>query len=165
MGTGTHDALCEQWSASVRGIMWGAESGARKLLADDHDYAIEIYDGIVTEMYVRVRKYLEFGLMCFHPQVPTAQLFKELSGRRYQPSAKGPSDKPRIRLEPKKEFKKRLGWSPDIGDAVVMLVHGCALNGPEKASMIGSNRPKPFVPDSNLGPRERTQYIDFSQEI
>jgi hypothetical protein len=165
VGTGTHDALCEQWSGTVRGVMWGAESGQRKLLSDDHDYACEIYEGIDTEMYVRVRKYLEFGLMAFHPQVPTGQLFKELSGRRYQPSSKGPSGKPRIKLEPKKEFKKRFGWSPDIADAIVMLIHGCALNGPEKASMIGSNRPMPMQPDGNIGARERTQYIDFSQEV
>jgi hypothetical protein len=165
VGTGTHDALCEQWSASVRGVMWGADSGERKILADDHDFAVEVYDGITTEMYARVRKYLEFGYMAFHPQVQTNQLFKELSGRRYQPASKGPSGKPRIKLEPKKEYRKRLGWSPDVADACVMLVHGCAINGPEKASMIGSNRARPFVPDGNIGPRERTAYIDFSQDL
>jgi hypothetical protein len=165
VGTGVHDALCEQWSGTVRGVMWGSDSGQRKLLADDHDYAVEIYDGIDTEMYARVRKYLEFGFLAFHPQVQTQQLFKELSGRRYQPAPKGVSGKPRIRLEPKKEFKKRLGWSPDIGDGVVMLVHGCALNGPEKASMLGSNRPKPLLADGNIGPREKTAYIDFSADL
>jgi hypothetical protein len=164
VGTGTHDAMCEQWSGSIRGVMWGAESGPRKLLADDHDYAVEVYDGVTTEMHMRVRKFLEFGLLCIHPQVQTTQLFKELSSRRFQPSSKGPSGKPRIRLEPKKEFKKRLGWSPDIGDGLVMLVHGCALNGPEKASMIGAKRAN-LLPDSNIGPRERTQYIDFTQDL
>src|SRR4029077_15643611 len=124
VGTGTHDALCEQWSASVRAVMWGAESGNRRILSDDHDYAIEVYDGIDTEMYARVRKFLEFGFMAFAPQIQTGQLFKELSGRRYQPAPKGPSGKPRIRLEPKKEFKRRLGWSPDIADALVMMIHG-----------------------------------------
>jgi|SRR5215469_1484643 len=166
VGTGVHDALCEQWAGSIRGIMWGSESGQRKLLSDDHDFAVEIYDGIDTEMYARTRKYLEFGFIAFHPQVQTAQLFKELSGRRYQPATKGTTGKPRIRLEPKKEFRKRLGWSPDIADAVVQMVHGCALNGPDKASMIGSTRPPRFSgPDANLGPRERTAYIDFSQDL
>jgi hypothetical protein len=164
VGTGTHDALCEQWSPMVRGVMWGAESGDYKLLADDHDYSVEIYDGITTEMYARVRKFLEFGHLCFHPQVLTAQLFKELSGRRYQPAPKGPSGKPRIRLEPKKEFKRRLGWSPDIADALVMLVHGAAINGPEKASMLGSDR-QLRPPGSNIGIREKTAYVDFSQEL
>jgi hypothetical protein len=145
--------------------MWGAESGERKLMADDHDFAVEVYDGIDTEMYARVRKWLEFGLLAFHPNIQTQQLFKELSGRRYQPSTKGPSGKPRIRLEPKKEFKKRLQWSPDIADACVMMCHGAALNGPEKASMIGSTRARRFAPGDNIGPREQTAYIDFSQEI
>jgi hypothetical protein len=165
VGTGTHDALMEQWSPTIRGIMWGSESGQRKILADDHDYVCEVCDGIDTEMYLRVRKYLEFGLMSFHPQVPTHQLFKELSGRRYQPASKGPSGKPRIKLEPKKEFRKRLHWSPDIADAVVELVHGCALNGPERASMIGSNRPRFSRPGDNIGVREKSEYIDFSQEF
>jgi hypothetical protein len=145
--------------------MWGSDAGARKILSDDHDYAIEIYDGITMEMHMRVRKFLEFGLMAFHPQMQTQQAFKELSGRRFQPSSKGPSGKPRIKLESKKDYKKRLSVSPDIADGIVMLVHGAALNGPEKASMIGSNRPRPLVPDGNIGPRERTQYIDFSQEV
>jgi hypothetical protein len=165
VGTGTHDALCEQWSGAVRGIQWGAESGNRKILADDHDYSVEVYDGIDTEMYARVRKFLEFGFMAFHPQIQNSQLFKELSGRRYQPAPKGPSGKPRIRLEPKKEFKKRLGWSPDIADALVMMIHGAALNGPEKASMLGSNKTPRFRSGENIGPRERTNYIDFSTDI
>jgi hypothetical protein len=168
VGTGTHDALCEQWSPGVRGVMWGSEAGNRKLLADDHDFALEIYDGIDTEMYARARKFLEFGFVAFHPQIQTAQLFKELSGRRYQPASKGPTGKPRIRLEPKKEFKKRLNWSPDIGDSFVMLLHGAALNGPEKASMLGSNRQAQLLragPDANLGPRERTAYLDFSTDF
>jgi hypothetical protein len=74
VGTGAHDALCEQWSPMVRGVMWGAEAGGYKLLADDHDYSVEIYDGITTEMYARVRKFLEFGYLAFHPQIMTTQL-------------------------------------------------------------------------------------------
>jgi len=165
VGTGTHDALCENWSPMVRGVMWGSESGTRKILADDHDYAVEIYDGIDCELYARARKWFEFGFVAVAPQIQVSQLFKELSGRRYQPASKGPSGKPRIRLEPKKEFKKRLGWSPDIADAFVLMLHGAAINGPEKASMLGSNRQRSMVPNSNIGERERTAYVDFSQEL
>jgi hypothetical protein len=165
VGTGTHDALCEQWSPMVRGVMWGSESGQRKILADDHDYAVEIYDGVDTELYARARKFFEFGFVAIAPVIQTGQLFKELSGRRYQPASKGPSGKPRIRLEPKKEFKKRLGWSPDIADAFVMMLHGAAINGPEKASMLGSVKQRPLQPNDNIGVRERTAYLDFSQDI
>ena len=161
IGTGPHDALCEQWSPAVRGVMWGSEANPIKLLADDHDYSIEIYDGITTEMYMRVRKFLEFGFLAFHPNIQTQMLFKELSGRRYQDSTKGPSGKPRIRLEPKKEYKRRLGWSPDIGDGLVMMVHGAALNGPEKASMLGNTQSAlARPPRSNIGEREKTNYIN-----
>jgi hypothetical protein len=165
VGTGTHDAMCEQWDAQVRGVMWGAEAGSRKLMSDDHDFAIEIYDGIAMEMYMRLRKWLEFGLVAFSPNIQTAMLFKELSSRRYQPSTKGPSGKPRIRLEPKKEFKKRLQWSPDIADACVLTAHGCAINGPEKASMVGSNRSRRPAWGDNIGIREQNAYVDFSQDI
>jgi len=161
IGTGPHDALMEQWSPAVRGITWGAESNPLKILADDHDYSVEVYDGIATEMYMRVRKFLEFGFLAFHPQIPTQMLFKELSGRRYQDATRGPSGKSRIRLEPKKEYKRRLGWSPDIGDALVMMVHGAALNGPEKATMLGANRSVLAQrPRENIGIRERTAYIN-----
>jgi hypothetical protein len=168
VGTGTHDALCEQWSPMVRGVMWGSEAGTRKILADDHDYAVEVYDGVDTELYARARKFFEFGFVAIAPVIQTGQLFKELSGRRYQPASKGPSGKPRIRLEPKKEFKRRLGWSPDIADAFVMMLHGAAINGPEKASMLGSKRQSPSLlrgDDSNIGPREKTLYVDFSTDL
>lgn len=167
VGTGVHDALCEQWSGSIRGVMWGSDAGERKILSDDHDFAIEILEGIDTEMYLRVRKFLEFGFVCFSPQVQTSQLFKELSGRRYQPATKGVSGKARIKLEPKKEFRKRLGWSPDIADAVVMMVHGASINGPEKATMMGNNTPyvRRFAPGDNIGVRERTEYVDWSEDI
>lgn len=166
LGVGTHDVLKQQWSPLVRGVMWGAESGSYKILADDHDFAIEIYDGISTELYARCRKFLEFGHICFAPQIQTSMLFKELSSRRYQPSSKGPSGKPRIKLEPKKEFKKRMLWSPDIADAFVQMVHIAALNGPTKATMLGSDRAQtPRGRDFNLGPTERVNYIDFSQDL
>lgn len=168
VGTGTHDALCEQWSPTVRGVMWGSEAGTRKILADDHDYAVEVYDGIDTELYARARKFFEFGFVAIAPAIQTSLLFKELSGRRYQPASKGPSGKPRIRLEPKKEFKRRLGWSPDIADGFVMFLHACALNGPEKASMLGSSR-QAQLPGvrTNLGVLEQAQtpYLDFSQDL
>jgi hypothetical protein len=163
LGTGYHDALCEMWHPGVRGVMWGAEAGNRKILAEDSDFAVEIADGIACELYLRVRKFLEFGYLCFHPQVQTAQLFKELSSRRYQPAPKGPSGKPRIRLEPKKEYKKRLGISPDCADALAMMCHGAALLGPEKAR-IGSDRPVQPL-GSNIGVRERTLYVDWSQDL
>jgi hypothetical protein len=67
-------------------------------------------------------------------------------------------------LEPKKEYKKRLGISPDIADGLVMMVHGAAINGPEKASMLGASRPVP-LPGSNIGTRERTLYVDWSQDL
>lgn len=164
VGTGVHDALHEQWSGSIKGIMWGGEAGNRKILSDDSDFAVEICDGIATEMHLRIRKFLEFGFLAISPQIDTTQLFRQLSSRRYQPSSKGPSGKPRIKLEIKREFKKRMGSSPDHGDALAMLCHICALNGPEKAR-FGSDRAPRFRTGDNIGPRERTAYIDFSQDL
>jgi len=49
-------------------------------------------------------------------------------------------------------------------DLGVQMVHGAAINGPEKASMLGSNRQAP-LPGSNIGIREKTAYVDFSQDL
>ena len=165
VGTGVADALAEQWSGSIKGIMWGGESGNRKLMAEDHDFACEICDGIGTEMHLRIRKYLEFGYLAISPQIDTTQLFRQLSSRKYQPSSKSVSGKPRIRIEPKREFKKRMGSSPDHGDALAMLCHVCALNGPEKARFGSDRAPRFKGPDGNIGVRERTAYVDFSQDL
>jgi hypothetical protein len=46
------------------------------------------------------------------------------------------------------------------------MLHGASLNGPEKASMLGSNRQRTLMQrGENIGPRERTAYVDFSAEV
>jgi hypothetical protein len=45
-----------------------------------------------------------------------------------------------------------------------MMCHGAALNGPDKASMLGSNR-SVLRPREAVGIREKTNWVDFSQEL
>lgn len=79
-----------------------------------------IYDGIVTEMYFNARDHIREGNIQL---VDNGSLFSDLSSRKYVFDNKG-----RYKIEKKADFKKRMGHSPDEGDAFVLCVHGMFVN-------------------------------------
>lgn len=163
-GTGVHDNARELWSPEVRGITWGSGATETRILDEDSDKCDEVCDGIHTEMYSALRKWLEWDYIKFASYIDFNKIFKEITQRRFVMTGKGKTNKARIRLEPKKEFKVRLGWSPDHADALVMLLHGVRLNGPEKASML-LERKKMKVAGSNLGITDKVKFHDFSSDL
>lgn len=133
VGTGVHDALISLWDPEVKGVNWGQSATEKKILEDDTHLAVEEMDGICTEMYMALRRWIEFNYIKFSPTLDTDKLFKELTQRKYFLSTKGPTDLMRMRIQPKKEFKATYGWSPDRADSLVMGLHHVRMEGPERA--------------------------------
>ncbi len=73
------------------------------------------YANVVTEMWFKFGELLEAGEIDI-PDDP--ELMQELAGRKYKYDTKG-----RYVLEKKDDFKKRIGRSPDKGDALVLLFY------------------------------------------
>lgn len=161
--SGVHDALRETWDRDVRGIHWGEEATATKILDEDKHYAIEELDGIVTEMWACLRKYLEFDFVKFAPVLEGTPLIEELTKRRYKIVGKGPTGIPRIRLEKKEEFKNRVGRSPDEADALVSVLHGIRMNGKERANMMLERRAKKRV-GQKPDPLSKVKWVNFQDE-
>lgn len=79
----------------------------------------EEYEGIVTEMFYNVKKMLENKIISV---IDEGSLFAELTNRKYKFTNKG-----KIRVESKEEYKKRTGLkSPDEGDAFILCAWGMA---------------------------------------
>jgi hypothetical protein len=133
VGTGLHDALISMWDEGVKGVNWGESATEKKILDDDTHLAFEEHDGLCTEMYMALRRWIEFNYIKFSPTLDTDKLFKELTQRKYALSTKGPTDLMRMRIQPKKEFKATYGWSPDRADSLVMGLHHVRMEGPERA--------------------------------
>ncbi len=105
VGAGVFDALAEQGQACV-----GVNS------AESAIYEPKKYANLRAEMWFRAREVFreqyEKGGVLSIPDDP--ELIEELSGVRYKTKSDG-----RLIVEPKEDYKKRLGRSPDKGDAFV----------------------------------------------
>lgn len=76
-----------------------------------------IYSGIVTEMYYTARDFIRDERVRIEDD---GELISDLSGRKYD------FKNGLFRIEPKEEYRKRTGRSPDEGDAFVLAVWGMA---------------------------------------
>ena len=162
VGTGVHDSMMSLWSPLVHGSNWGESATEKRILEDDSHKAIEEFDGLDTEFYMCLRRWIEFGYFKISPNVRAEKLVQEMTQRRYQLVGKGPTGLGRVAIQSKKEFKKVYGFSPDHADAMVMCLHQARVNGPEKARMT-ARRPKKVI--QSLGIVERTKWVDYSRQL
>jgi len=164
VGVGLHDALIASWDPETMGINWGQDATERKILEDDTTVAIEEFEGISCEMYMAMRRWIEFSYMRIAPSLDSGKLFKEMTSRKYEQTGKGPTGLGRVRLQPKKEFKRLYGWSPDRCDALVMLLHVCRMRGPERARMALRSRVtrRPFA---RTGIIEKSQILRWDPKL
>jgi hypothetical protein len=162
-GTGVHDAMISLWDPDVAGQNWGEDATDKKILEDDTTLAIEEYEGIHTEMYWALRRWIEHGYIRFSPTLETERLFKEMTLRRYKQVGQGPTGLGRIRLQPKKEFKAKNGWSPDRADAMVMCLHRVRMLGPERARATSQSVRRRAT--GRVGTIERTKFVQWSAEL
>lgn len=107
-----------EWSDQIQGVYYGGESTNRPLRLDDPLTAVEQVKYFVTELWFRAsylaREGMLVGLNNLDPKTT-----EDLNARRYTIKQEG--DGKRMIAEPKEDMKKRLGRSPDHGDAYCQL--------------------------------------------
>lgn len=163
VGRGVADLFYERGYAGMLAQGWGQRATHIKTLKEDRDYADEIYDGVAAQMYFALRNWLEFGYIKASPNIKMDKLQQQIIGRKRKRAGLGNTGKQMYGLETKDEFKKRFQHSPDIADALVMLLHVAITRGPEKAEM--SRHHKPAVTGTYGGGEvNNVAYIDFSNE-
>jgi hypothetical protein len=130
-----HDYLKATWSEEVIGVDFSKPATEIKILEEDTYTPLELYQGIVTEVWFALRKWLEFGLVAFAPGCKQDPLFSELLGRRYEQEVGK-----KLRVEKKDAYCARAGRSPDAADSVTILLHAVRMSGKDMASMTGQRR-------------------------
>jgi hypothetical protein len=124
-GTGVHDALKSMFGPAVFGVMFSWAPTDTRILEDDTETCSERYHDIITEMGFALRKFMETDLLKLNPGINWNALSRETITRRYSQVGRGI-----VRLESKKDFKKRNGnVSPDRFDSMLVNVHGIRMNG------------------------------------
>ncbi len=121
-GAGVHDYLKATWGP-VKGVNPSFSASEIKILAEDTELPVDLYERLVTELWYAMRKFIEHGLVKIAPTVPTERLFHELTTRQFNTSARG-----KIKVEAKGEFKSRGNRSPDYADSFSLLIHGVRLS-------------------------------------
>lgn len=126
-----------EWSPKVQGIYYGGEATKRPLRPDDIKPANEIVKYFVSELWFRASFLAQHGHLV-GLQNCDPKTVEDLTTRRY--IIKQVGDVKLMIAEPKDEMKKRLGRSPDFGDAFCQFAELMARQGMLQG--VGSAAPK-----------------------
>lgn len=108
-----------EWSTSVQKINFGGAPSGRKYVIEG-DTALE-YQNRVSELWLQIKPYVRSGQLIGIPQ----ETIEELIMREYDATYSGP----KLKIEPKKKLKQRLGRSCDLADSLAILVEVAVVNG------------------------------------
>lgn len=112
----------EEWSPLVHGINFSGYPTEMLVNVSDPVTARNKYDRRVSELWYVGKEFVKYGQI----KGVNDDLARELKARQYD-TVKGPEGL-KISVEPKKEMKKRIGFSPDLGDTFAMAVDLCRQN-------------------------------------
>lgn len=115
-GRGVAAILEKEWSPEISKCNFGAGATDRRMKKTDTENCSELFDRFVSELWWAGRAWMEENLVGGLNE-DFKLLRDQLSARQYETV----KDK-KIRIETKKEMKERLGYSPDEGDAFVLLI-------------------------------------------
>ena len=113
-GRGVYAILERIWSNQIQGINYGGEASERPLRQGDSDKAKDVVRYFVSELWFRARYLCEDGLLGGLDAIDPKAI-NDLNARRYD--TKQVTTGRIMQAESKDEMKKRLGRSPDFGDA------------------------------------------------
>lgn len=138
-GRGVFAMIHKDWSAEIHGVDYGGEATERPIRSDENDRCCDVYEKFVTELWMRARECIADGILGGLSNLNELTI-EDLSSRLYE--TKEVTKGTVIVAETKREMKKRLGRSPDFGDAFVqfgeLLIRDGHGPGREKKPLAGS---------------------------
>jgi len=158
-GSGVYSYLRAIWSEDVQGIDFNAKATEIKIMEQDQYDPVDLYDGIVSEVWFAFAKWLEFGLLGIAPGVRRDPLESELTGRRYV-FGKGR----KLKVEKKDDFKKRMGGkSPDFADSATIILQGVRQRESIMGTMLDDDS-KPLHPSHSIPQHDETAEVEWLAE-
>lgn len=131
-GEGVRDVMKIKYSQNIIGIDWGTKATEMRIMSEDTRICYDQYNGLPTEMWFALQKWLEFEYIKVHPILMDTSFGHEITTRRYfQGELK------KLQVEAKDQWKGRnSGRSPDRADSMIMLVHLLRLNRAMETEML-----------------------------
>ena len=110
------DVLAAEWSPSFLRVNFAGKATDRRVSMSNPTLCHDLYVNRVTEIWFSGKDLIRCGQLKGIDQ----ELAREMTARRYD-TVKG-GEGLRMRVEPKQEYKKRVGHSPDVADAAFLLI-------------------------------------------
>lgn len=117
------DVVSIEWDDAVIGVDFGSEPSHKKILEEDKKTPCEEYERMNTELLYALQKWMDFGYFAISPTACHQMFIEELLGRKYKLG-----ELKKVRAEDKKEYKSRLGRSPDRLDSACLFLAACRAN-------------------------------------
>lgn len=149
-GRGVYAMIYKEWSPEIHGIDYGGSATDRPIRSDETDKASDVYEKFVTELWFRARESVADGILGGLSKLDELTI-DDLTARLFE--TKEATEGTKIVAETKREMKKRLGRSPDFGDAFVQFAELLIREG------HGPGRAKKPAGTSTKWQRQRTRAI------
>lgn len=114
-GRGVLAILQREWSTEVTAVNFGSATTNRPIRYGDPTPAKDLYDRFVTELWFATREFILDGRVGGLEGM--TKLREQCSAREYEMVSERKS-----KVETKKDFSKRLGYSPDYADSLVVMI-------------------------------------------
>ena len=121
------DVISMEWSPEVLGVNFSGRPSSRKVSAHDKAKSIDRYTNRASELWFAGKELLR----TYQLRAIGDEQASEMVSREYSVTAGG-----KLTVEPKENYKRRTGKSPDIADAGFILIDLAR----ERHGLIGSER-------------------------
>lgn len=112
-GTALLSIAHKNWSPDILGVPFGGSATDLPISQFDKRLASDVYANAVSELWGVFVEFLNAGQI----KGITPELAKELTARKFEIVAGG-----KVKVEKKSEMKKRLGFSPDFADGLMVAI-------------------------------------------
>jgi hypothetical protein len=133
IGQGCHDIIRRQWGKSVAGtnadvsdilgICYSERASETKVLDEDTDTPLNMYDNTASELWYAAGRLFERGVIKIGKAVEKMAIDELVNRRGGRISGKAR----KLGVETKDSYKARGNSSPDFADAITMLIHTVRL--------------------------------------
>ncbi len=126
-GGGLCDIIAKTWSPQIKRVEFGGKASDRPVSPEDHRKSNDVYANKVTELWFSVRQWVINEQLRGMP----ADVVVEFCSRMFD------DEKRMTIVERKVEMKGRTGKSPDLADAVALVVEMARRLGGHPTSQVG----------------------------
>jgi hypothetical protein len=145
------DVLAGEWSTDILRVSFGSKASEKRVSSTSHMTGVDLYANRVSELWFVGKELMRtkqvFGIC--------AELAQEICARSYDMVKSGSL---KVRVEPKPDYKARMGKSPDLADAAFLALDAAR----QRMGLVSVEPPKE---DQGTGFKRRTSIRSMRRSL